>query len=78
MPNWCNNKLILEQIQIALFAAYDMNNAMTDKDKRKHTDNDTFGESLRIIIAELVDIERQITGEKLSAADEFVALMSEV
>lgn len=55
--------MLLEQIQIALFAAYDIRNAMSDKDKRKPTDNDNFGDSLDNIIQTLEYVEQQLEGE---------------
>ena len=51
----------LEQIQNALFAAYDIRNAMSSADKRKPTENDNYGESLALIIETLEQIE--IEGE---------------
>lgn len=53
----------LEEIQIALFAAYDVRNAMSSADKRKPTENDSFGESLDTIIETLERIEQQFQGE---------------
>ena len=40
----------LEKIQIALFAAYDLRNAMTTTDMKRETVNDNFGESLAAVI----------------------------
>lgn len=67
---------MLEQIQIALFAAYDILDAMSDEDKNKLTANETFGESLEIIVAELEELELQVTGKKRCVKDEFAALMT--
>ena len=50
----------LEPIQNALFAAYDLRNAMSNAEKRKPTDNDTYGESLDVIITSLERIEAEI------------------
>lgn len=50
----------LEPIQNALFAAYDIRNAMSNAEKRKPTDNDTYGESLDVIITSLERIEAEI------------------
>ena len=46
-----------ENVQTALFAAYDLQNAMTAADKRRPTENDTFGECLKEIITFLVGLE---------------------
>jgi hypothetical protein len=53
----------LEPIQNALFAAYDIRNAMSNAEKRKPTDNDTYGESLDLIIETLEILETQTEGE---------------
>jgi hypothetical protein len=45
----------LEPIQNALFAAYDLRNAMSNAEKRKPTDNDTY-----VIITSLERIESEI------------------
>ena len=47
----------LDQIQNALFAAYDMRNAMNSKIKALPTENDTLGESLEQIIEFLEHLE---------------------
>lgn len=47
----------LEQIQNALFAAYDIRNAMSSADKRKPTENNNYGESLALIIETLEQAE---------------------
>jgi hypothetical protein len=49
----------LEDIQNALFAAYDMRNAMTSEIKKRSTDNDTFGESINQVIKFLEDLEEE-------------------
>jgi len=49
--------MTLEQIQIALFAAYDIRNAMTSTEKQRPTANDTFGESIDEIISFLETLE---------------------
>ena len=53
----------LEQIQNALFAAYDIRNAMSSADKRKPTENDNYGESLALIIETLEQMELEMEGE---------------
>jgi hypothetical protein len=53
----------LDELQCALFAAYDIRNAMTSADRRKKTDNDTYGESLDLIIEALENIELQMEVE---------------
>jgi len=53
----------LDEIQNALFAAYDIRNAMSNAEKRKPTDNDTYGESLDLIIETLEILEAQTEGE---------------
>jgi len=49
----------LENIQNALFAAYDLRNAMTSADKKRPTENDTFGDSLEDIIDFLESLENE-------------------
>ena len=51
----------LEQIQVALFAAYDLRNAMTSADKKRPTENDNFGDSLAEIIGFLESLEVEVT-----------------
>jgi hypothetical protein len=51
----------LEQIQVALFAAYDLRNAMTSADKKRPTENDSFGDSLTEIIGFLESLEVEVT-----------------
>lgn len=53
----------LDEIQNALFAAYDIRNAMSSAEQRKPTDNDTYGESLALIIETLEALETQLEGE---------------
>jgi hypothetical protein len=50
----------LEEVQCALFAAFDIRNAMTSAEKRKPTDNDTYGESLDLIIEFLESLETEL------------------
>ena len=50
----------LDAIQSALFAAYDLQNAMTSADKRRPTANETFGNSLAEVIGFLVELEEEI------------------
>ena len=47
----------LDEIQIALFAAYDIRNAMSGADRRKPTENDNYGESLDLVIQFLEQLE---------------------
>jgi hypothetical protein len=51
----------LEQIQVALFAAYDLRNAMTSADKQRPTENETFGDSLGEVISFLESLESEVT-----------------
>ena len=53
----------LDEIQNALFAAYDIRNAMSGAEQRKPTDNDTYGESLALIIETLEILEIELEGE---------------
>ena len=48
-----------EQIQAALFAAYDLRNAMTAADKRRPTENAPFGECLNEVIDFLISLEEK-------------------
>ena len=50
----------LDEVQCALFAAFDIRNAMTSAEKRKPTDNDTYGESLDLIIEFLETLETEL------------------
>ena len=50
----------LEEVQCALFAAFDIRNAMSHADKRKPTENDNYGDSLDLIIEVLEKIETHI------------------
>jgi hypothetical protein len=54
----------LEQTQIALFAAYDLRNAMTAADRRRPTENDSFGKSINAVIAFLELTESIYQDEK--------------
>jgi hypothetical protein len=49
----------LEDVQNALFAAYDLRNAMTSADKRRPTANENFGTSLAEVIEFLVGLEEE-------------------
>jgi hypothetical protein len=49
--------MTLEQIQAALFAAYDLRNAMTTTDKRRPTANESFGQSIDEVIQFLESLE---------------------
>jgi hypothetical protein len=49
----------LDQIQSALFAAYDLRNAMTSHDKKRPTENESFGESLAEVIEFLESLEKE-------------------
>jgi hypothetical protein len=60
----------LEPIQNALFAAYDIRNAMSNAEKRKTTDNDTYGESLDLIIETLEMLETEL--ERAKALDAYL------
>jgi hypothetical protein len=60
----------LDEIQNALFAAYDIRNAMSNAEKRKPTDNDTYGESLDLIIKTLEMLETEL--ERAQALDEYL------
>ena len=52
-------KMNLEQIQIALFSAYDVRNAMSQKQRKQNTQNETFGDSIDQIIEILEQLEMQ-------------------
>ena len=60
----------LDEIQNALFAAYDIRNAMSNAEKRKPTENDTYGKSLALIIEKLEILEDEM--EKAEALDEYL------
>ena len=60
----------LDEIQNALFAAYDIRNAMSNAEKRKSTDNDTYGESLDLIIETLEMLETEL--ERAKALDAYL------
>lgn len=51
----------IEDLQNALFAAYDLRNAMNSEDKNRPTDNDTFGESINEVISFLENLEGETT-----------------
>lgn len=50
----------LEDVQNALFAAYDLSNAMTSADRRRPTENAPMGESLQDVIDFLISLETKI------------------
>jgi hypothetical protein len=50
----------LDEVQCALFAAFDIRNAMTEAERRKRTDNDSYGESLDLIIEFLEALEAEM------------------
>lgn len=50
----------LEHVQVALFAAYDLQNAMTAADKRRPTENAPFGECLNDVITFLLSLEKEL------------------
>jgi hypothetical protein len=60
----------LDEIQNALFAAYDIRNAMSNAEKRKPTDNDTYGKSLDLIIETLEMLETEL--ERAKALDAYL------
>ena len=51
--------MTLEQIQNALFCAYDLRNAMTSEDKRRPTENGNFGDTINELIDYLEVLEVQ-------------------
>jgi hypothetical protein len=53
----------LVHIQQALFAAYDIRNAMSDADRRKPTEGDNVGTCLDEIIQTLENLEAEIEEE---------------
>jgi len=57
------NDMQLEQVQCALFAAYDIRNAMSSADKRKPTANDNYGQSLNQVIDFLEALEDELEDE---------------
>lgn len=50
----------LETIQKALFAAYDIRNAMTDADMKRPTEGESMGECLALVIGTLENLEAEI------------------
>jgi len=54
----------LVDVQQALFSAYDIRNAMSEKDRRKPTEGDSMGECLDEIIAFLEQLEEEIEGDQ--------------
>jgi hypothetical protein len=57
------NDMQLEQVQCALFAAYDIRNAMSSAEKRQPTENDTYGQSLNQVIDFLEALEDELEDE---------------
>ena len=57
------NEMQLEQVQCALFAAYDIRNAMSSAEKRQPTENDTYGQSLNQVIDFLEALEDELEDE---------------
>lgn len=57
----------LENVQSALFAAYDLQNAMTTSDKRRPTANEDFGNSLTEVIEFLAGLEAELEAETAKA-----------
>lgn len=53
--------MILEHIQIALFAAYDLRNAMTSHDMNRPTENETMGDCINSVIEFLEQTEMYLT-----------------
>ena len=53
----------LDAIQSALFAAYDLRNAMNTADRRRPTANENFGDSLAEVIEFLEHLEVVSTEE---------------
>lgn len=55
----------LEHIQQALFAAYDLRNAMTSADMKRPTENESMGECLTEVIEflEALESEAESLGE---------------
>jgi hypothetical protein len=53
----------LEQVQCALFAAYDIRNAMSNAEKRQPTANDNYGQSLNQVIDFLEALEDELEDE---------------
>jgi len=59
-------KVKVIDIQQALFAAYDLRNAMTSRDKKRPTENESMGECLDEVITFLEALE----GEAAIRADD--------
>lgn len=53
----------LEDVQKALFSAYDLKHAMTNADRRRPTENAPFGKSLDEVIEFLETLETAYEGE---------------
>ena len=54
----------LVDVQQALFSAYDIRNAMSEKDRCKPTEGDSMGVCLDEIIAFLEQLEEEIEGDQ--------------
>ena len=52
----------LENIQQALFAAYDLRNAMTKADMKRPTENESMGKCIAEVIEFLETLEKQTEG----------------
>ena len=53
----------LDEIQNALFAAYDIRNAITEADRSVRTEGESVGASLDLIIETLEILETEMEGE---------------
>jgi hypothetical protein len=65
----------LEEIQTALFAAYDIRNSLDPEIlARPHDDedSDTFGFLLEIIIEELESLEKEMEGDEVDVPEELL------
>ena len=62
-------KVKLEAIQCALFSAYDLKNAMTTEDKRRPTENENFGVSIKEVIEFLEMLENQFPTAERTATE---------
>lgn len=61
---------ILERTQIALFAAYDLRNAMTSYDMNRPTENETMGDCISSVIEFLEHTEMYLIDKnKLKGRD---------
>ena len=60
----------LVHIQQALFAAYDIRNAMSDADRRKPTEGESMGKCLDEVIDTLEQLEEEM--ERAEALDHYL------